>query len=58
MINWPDMDFPPINLYTAPSKVYKRCQKKCKIDDSGTYCTGCGRTMEEIKKKGEKRDNG
>jgi predicted Fe-S protein YdhL (DUF1289 family) len=52
------MDFPPINLYTAPSKVYKRCQKKCKIDDSGTYCTGCGRTMEEIKKKGEKRDNG
>ena len=26
-----------------------KCQKKCKLNDQGTACEGCGRTLEEIK---------
>ena len=24
------------------------CDKICKVDDSNTFCVGCGRTLEEI----------
>lgn len=24
------------------------CQKICKVDDSNTFCVGCGRTLDEI----------
>jgi predicted Fe-S protein YdhL (DUF1289 family) len=24
------------------------CNKICKVDDSNTFCVGCGRTLEEI----------
>ena len=26
------------------------CTKKCALDSSGTHCTGCGRSLEDIKK--------
>jgi len=25
------------------------CDKICKVDDSNTFCVGCGRNLEEIK---------
>lgn len=25
------------------------CQKICKVDDSNTFCVGCGRTLDEIR---------
>ncbi len=51
-IEWPDFDLPPINLLNAPALVKTECQKRCRLDESRTYCTGCFRTMEEIAKKG------
>lgn len=30
----------------------KKCQAKCKLDKSTLTCTGCGRTIEEIRQAG------
>jgi predicted Fe-S protein YdhL (DUF1289 family) len=46
MIKWPDLVFPPINLYSFPSREVTPCIKKCKLEDG--ICTGCKRTPEEI----------
>lgn len=32
----------------------KVCLKKCKLDESKTYCLGCLRTLKEIVEKGKK----
>jgi len=29
------------------------CKKQCKLDQTKTYCTGCGRTLEQIKEAGK-----
>lgn len=29
------------------------CKKECKLDQSKTYCTGCGRTLDQIKEAGK-----
>lgn len=58
MIHWPDLTFPPINLWTAPARmnsveavqsVPSPCVRLCKIDPSTGLCIGCKRTLEEIK---------
>ncbi len=41
MINWPDLIFPPINLYSAPYYERIRCKGLC--DNTGQYCKHCGR---------------
>jgi hypothetical protein len=55
--NWKSLWFPPINLWNVPglNKYYHpprggktSCQKKCKLDEA-LVCTGCNRTIEEIK---------
>lgn len=39
--------------YTFEFGVNKtQCKQKCKLDTTNTYCLGCFRTIEEIKKKG------
>lgn len=30
----------------------KSCKKECKLDKDSQTCTGCGRTIEEIKEAG------
>jgi len=30
----------------------KKCQKKCSLDQDNFTCSGCGRTIEEIKHAG------
>lgn len=29
------------------------CKKKCKLDQTKTYCTGCGRTLDQIREAGK-----
>ena len=41
MITWPDLVFPPINLYTAPYYENRRCMGQC--DRTGRYCRCCHR---------------
>lgn len=48
MINWPDLIFPPINLYSAPYYENIRCKGLC--DRTGKYCKHCGRFNSEFKK--------
>jgi len=48
-MHWPDMEFPPINLWSAPhqgEEVASPCVAQCRVQ--GNTCTGCGRTLEEI----------
>jgi len=56
MTNWADLIFSAINLWTAPTYLPRKCQKRCKLDDSGTYCTGCYRAIEQIKEAGRKKN--
>lgn len=45
---WPDLVFPPINLYSYPrTGELTPCVKLCKLE--GGECTGCGRTLDQIK---------
>lgn len=53
MYIWPDLNFPPINLWSAPKTVKTSCQNRCKLDETRTYCLGCGRTLNEIIEKGK-----
>ena len=46
MVNWPDPELPPINLFNAPAKETSPCIGVCKIEND--ECVGCGRTMDEI----------
>lgn len=41
MIYWPDLIFPPINLWTAPYYENRRCLGLC--DKTGQYCKNCHR---------------
>jgi len=43
--SWPDLDLPPINLYSF-AKECSPCVKKCKL--VGGVCEGCKRTSDEI----------
>lgn len=49
--NWPDLKFPPINLwnmYTIGKKeILSPCVGICTLDNN-QYCIGCGRHMKEI----------
>lgn len=45
-IRWPNLVFPPINLYTLPAKSLSPCISKCNLEAGS--CTGCKRTLEEI----------
>lgn len=45
---WPDLWFPPINLYNVPKMQERVCIKQCKLDSTRSYCIGCKRTIEEI----------
>ena len=39
----------------SPDVVEKTsCIRVCRLDDQKTHCTGCGRTLEEIKQAGER----
>ncbi len=29
------------------------CKKQCNLDQTKTYCTGCGRTLNQIKEAGK-----
>lgn len=52
---WPDLKFPPINLYSVPRKgPLIPCVKLCKLD--GGICSGCGRTIDEIRHWSELSD--
>ena len=45
---WPDLVFPPINLYSYPrTGELTPCVKLCELAEGS--CTGCGRTLEQIK---------
>lgn len=45
---WPDLKFPPINLYTCPrTGELTPCRKLCSLVND--ECVGCGRTLDEIK---------
>lgn len=51
MIKWPDLVFPPINLWSAPRREThvdeeSPCVKQCRLKDD--ICLGCGRTISEI----------
>lgn len=59
MITWPDMTFPPINLYSAPRyipKKWRECQGKCHFD-SYHICTGCHRHVNQIFNNHEENNN-
>jgi predicted Fe-S protein YdhL (DUF1289 family) len=45
MIDWPDLNLPPINLLSL-GRDDSPCQAKCTNRDG--VCIGCKRTMEEI----------
>lgn len=53
MIKWPDLKFPPINLWTVwkrdmKKKVMSPCRNECIYDNRLGFCKSCGRTMQEI----------
>ena len=29
------------------------CRRQCKLDKTKSYCTGCGRTLDQIKEAGK-----
>jgi len=45
-INWPDITFPPINLWSVWMK--SPCKKECNYDSKRRLCTSCGRSTEEL----------
>ena len=48
-IEWPDLELPPINLWSLPLYVEESpCKARCELDQS-KVCMGCGRTLDEIK---------
>lgn len=52
MINWPDICFPPINLWSiwkmSEKDPLSPCIGKCKLHPELQVCTGCGRTDYEV----------
>ena len=51
MIEWPDLDIPPINLWSAPRRHCERCLERFEVSNSVyvdgggefvTRCTECG----------------
>lgn len=46
-IEWPDLDFPPINLLSL-GREDSPCQSKCTLNSTGDKCSGCLRTVDEI----------
>tara|TARA_E500000331_G_C17227594_1_gene701054 strand:+ start:871 stop:1038 length:168 start_codon:yes stop_codon:yes gene_type:complete len=47
--------------HTTPEQARKNrmkdCVKVCTLDSTGKYCTGCGRTIEEITERGKKNED-
>lgn len=44
---WPDLIFPPINLWIMP-KMTSPCKNECLYDKLYGFCVSCGRTTQEI----------
>lgn len=51
MVEWPDLNIPPINLWTVwgidKNDIKSPCINICKVDNAG-YCIGCKRHIKEI----------
>lgn len=51
MIYWPDIAFPPINLWSVWKRdkmITSPCKRECLYNCRLGYCESCGRTLEEI----------
>jgi len=53
-MHWPDLWFPPINLWTLPMwndnlKNETPCTRECCYDTDKGHCISCGRTLEDLK---------
>ena len=48
-LHWPDLTLPPINLWSMPmGKNDTPCNGICRLDNTHTYCVGCGRTKQDL----------
>lgn len=49
MIIWPEMIFPPVNLWIMPmTDAHSPCKNECLHDTRYGFCISCGRTLNEI----------
>lgn len=44
---------PTISATSRDTEEAVACKRQCKLDQTKTYCTGCGRTLEQIREAGK-----